>query len=97
MDPMMRIAVLLIATLLAAGPAFAQEPAKPPPTSPDGFVPVDAPLDPSDTIPAPLLVGTAYAVIWVVLFGYLWSIRSRLASVEREITAIDRRLASGRK
>jgi CcmD family protein len=48
-------------------------------------------------MPAPLLVGTAYAVIWVVLFGYLWSIRSRLASVEREMTAIDRRLASGRK
>jgi CcmD family protein len=94
---MIRIAVLLILTLLSAGPAFAQQPPKPPSTSPDGFVPVDAPLDPSDTMPAPLLVGAAYAFIWVALFGYLWSIRRRLASVEREMTAIDRRLASGRK
>ena len=96
---MKRIGALLIVTLLAGAPALAQTPAPPakPAAAQDGFVPVDGPLDPSDTIPAPMLVGTAYAVIWMVLFGYLWSIRTRLASVEREMSAIDRRVASGRK
>ena len=99
---MKRIGALLIVTLLAGAPALAQTPAPPaqpakPAAAQDGFVPVDGALDPSDTIPAPMLVGTAYAVIWMVLFGYLWSIRTRLASVEREMSAIDRRVASGRK
>ena len=94
---MRRIAVLLLVTLLAAaGSVYAQQPAKPA-ASQDGFVPVTTPVDPSDTMPAPMLVGVAYAFIWVVLFGYLWSIRSRLAAVEREMTAIDRRVSSGRK
>jgi CcmD family protein len=93
---MKRIALLLLLALLAAGPAFAQEPAKPT-AAQDGFVPVDSPIDPNDTISAPLLVGAAYGFIWICLFGYLWSVRRRLATVEREMEAITRRVASGRK
>jgi CcmD family protein len=95
---MRRYAALLILTLLVAAPAFAQEPAKPPTAAAqDGFVPVNAPIDAKDTMPAPMLVGAAYAFIWVVLFGYLWSVRSRLATVEREMDAVNRRIAAGRK
>ena len=94
---MIRVAALLLLAGLAAGPAFAQEPPKPPSAAQDEFVPISAPVNPSDTMPAPMLVGAAYAFIWIVLFGYLWSIRSRLATVERDMAAIDRRLASGRK
>ena len=90
------LAALTISTLLAAGPAFAQEPAKPA-AAQDGFVPVDAPIDVKDTMPAPLLVGIAYGFIWIVLFGYLWSVRTRLATVEREMDVISRRVAAGRK
>ena len=93
---MKRIVALLILTLGIAGPLFAQEPAKPVP-SPDGFVQVDAPIDPSDTIPAPILVSVAYAFIWIVLFGYLWSVRARLATVEREMETVNRRIATGSK
>ena len=94
---MTRIAALLLLTLLAAAPVFAQEPAKPPTAAAqDGFVPVTGPVNPNDTMPAPVLVATAYAVIWIVLFGYLWSIRSRLATVEKEMAAIDRRVGPGR-
>ena len=89
-----RIAVLLLLALLAAGPAVAQEPAKP--SAQDGFVPVDAPINPDDTMPAPMLVGAAYGFIWICLFGYLWSVRSRLATVEREMDAVSKRVA-GRK
>jgi CcmD family protein len=88
-------AIAMALALLAAAPVHAQQ--QPPPKPVDEFVPVDAPMNPQDTIPAPLLVGAAYAFIWIAMFGYVWSIRSRLASVEREMTAIDRRLASGRK
>jgi CcmD family protein len=94
---MTRMAALLLTLVLAGGSVFAQQPPKPPSASQDEFVPVTGPIDQSDTMPAPLLVGTAYAFIWIVLFGYLWSIRRRLASVEKEMSAIDRRLASGRK
>ena len=94
---MTRIAALLLLAVLAApAVAVAQQPPKPPAAAQDEFVPVDAPINPSDTMPAPMLVGTAYAFIWIVLFGYLWSIRSRLAAVEKEMAAIDRRVGPGR-
>ena len=94
---MMRFVLVLLLGILTAAPAFAQDPPKQPAAAQDEFVPVTAPVNPDDTMPAPMLVGAAYAFIWIVLFGYLWSIRSRLASVERDMAAIDRRLASGRK
>jgi CcmD family protein len=93
---MKRIGAFVILMLLLAGPGFAQEPAKPPAAAQDGFVPVDAPIG-AETMPAPMLVGIAYAFIWVVLFGYLWSVRTRLATVEREMDTINRRISTGRK
>ena len=83
--------VLLVLTLAAAPAAAAQaQPQKPAAT--DEFVPVAAPQGQQDTIPAPRLVAIAYAFIWVVLFGYVWSVRSRLGKVEREIEAVGRRV-----
>ena len=95
---MTRIAALLLLTVLA-GPAvaLAQTPPKPPAAAQDEFVPINAPVNPSDTMPAPMLVGTAYAFIWIVLFGYLWSVRARLATVEREMETVNRRIATGSK
>jgi CcmD family protein len=96
---MTRILGSIVMLWLLAVPAFAQEapPAQPskPPTAAaqDGFVPVDAPMTGQDTIPAPRLVAAAYGFIWVVLFGYLWSVRSRLARVEREMETVSRRIA----
>ena len=52
---------------------------------------------PQDAMPAPRLVAIAYGFIWVVLFGYLWSVRARLATVEREMESMSRRVASGQK
>jgi CcmD family protein len=94
---MTRIAALFLLAVLIGGPAFAQDPPKPPAASQDGFVPVTGPIDQRDTMPAPMLVGAAYAIVWIVLFGYLWSLRTRLGSVEREMAAIERRLPSGKR
>jgi CcmD family protein len=90
---------VIVAVLLLSGLVSAQQPApKPAPASAqDGFVPVDSPIAPGDAIPAPRLVAIAYGFIWVVLFGYLWSVRSRLARVEREIEVVSRRVASDGK
>ena len=103
---MKRFATLVLVVAIAAfcaAPALAQ--AQPPAPKPapqaaqDGFVPVDAPISPQDTIPAPRLVAIAYGFIWVMLFGYVWSVRSRLTRVEREMEAVSRRVAgsAGRK
>ena len=93
---MKRIATLALFAVLLAAPASAQgqpQPPKPPTTAAqDGFVPVDAPISAQDTIPAPRLVAIAYGFIWVVIFGYVWSVRSRLARVERELEAVSRRV-----
>jgi CcmD family protein len=95
---MKRIGALVVTLLLLTAPAFAQPPApQAPAAAQDGFVPVDAPLNAKDAMPAPRLVAIAYGFIWVVLFGYLWSVRSRLATVEREIESMSRRVASGQK
>jgi CcmD family protein len=33
----------------------------------------------------------AYAAVWVVLFGYVWSVSRRLHSVERELSTLSRK------
>jgi CcmD family protein len=73
-------------------PAQTPQPAPRAPAAQDEFVPVSAPMNPQDTIPAPRLVAIAYGFIWIVLVGYLWSVRSRLSTVEREIETVSRRL-----
>ena len=54
------------------------------------FISIDQ-LPPEDQLPAaPLLVG-AYAIVWLAVFGYLWSIWRRLSKVEQELSNLSRR------
>jgi CcmD family protein len=93
---MKRILPFTVILLFLAAPLGAQsQPPKPASSAQDGFVPVDAPVSAQDTIPAPRLVAIAYGFIWVVLFGYVWSVRSRLSKVEREMETVSRRVAGG--
>jgi CcmD family protein len=93
---MMKRYLMLACFVLTLGvPALAQAPPQPRPSAQDEFVPVNAPMNAQDTIPAPRLVAIAYGFIWVVLLGYVWSVRSRLASVERELQAVTKRVGSG--
>ena len=82
-------ALLLAFSLMLAGPslAAAQNPAPAPPpaqASPQrttGFVAAKTPT----TVPGgPLLLG-AYAIVWTLLFGYLFSVRRRQQEVEDEM------------
>jgi CcmD family protein len=45
-----------------------------------------------ETLPAAPFLVAAYAIIWVVLIVYLWSIWRRLQAVQREVAALKRRL-----
>ena len=91
MKPLATLALILVlAAPLAA--QSQQPPPKQPAAAQDGFVPVDAPVSPQDVMPAPRLVAIAYGFLWVVIFGYVWSVRSRLTRVERELEAVSRRV-----
>jgi CcmD family protein len=37
----------------------------------------------------------AYAVAWLVIFGYVWSIWRRLSQVEQEIASVSQRVSGG--
>jgi CcmD family protein len=60
----------------------------------EGFVPVDQ-LPPDESLPAAPLLIAAYAVAWVAVFGYLWSVWQRLSRVERDIAEVSRRIEAG--
>lgn len=90
--------LLIVLVVLAGAPLHAQQP--PPPAQPaaqDGFVPVDSPISPDDVMPAPRLVAIAYGLVWLIFFGYVWSVRSRLVKVERELHSVSRRVGGAKK
>ena len=70
-----RVAVLLFVVALAVLLAPATTSAQQPPTTAaqEGFVPVRR-EQAQEHLPAAPLVMAAYAVAWVAMFGYVWSI-----------------------
>jgi CcmD family protein len=87
-------ALLIVSYTLPPAVAFAQTPKPPSTAAQEGFVPVDQ-VQQTEQLPAAPLVMAAYAVAWLVIFGYAWSVWQRLAKVEREIADVSRRVASG--
>lgn len=84
---------VLFVVALSSVPALAMQQ---PPSPPDGFVPASS-LPGQEQLPAAPLVIIAYAVVWLLALGYLWSIWSRLARTERELADVTRRLAAGQR
>lgn len=88
---MTRIAILFLFTAALGLPiAAAAQPQQPPPAQSE-FVPVED-LAQAEQLPAAPLVIAAYAVAWVAMFVYLWSIWRRLQKVERELADVSRRV-----
>lgn len=81
----------LAALLVAAAPAAAGslERAQPQPPQ-EQFVPL-AEAPPGDQLPAAPLLIAAYALVWLIVFGYLWSIWRRQTAVERDLGELSRR------
>ena len=86
----MRVVCLLL-VLLSSSPLAGQQPDQQPKQQ-DEFVPVSQ-LPPQDQLPAAPLLVTAYAFVWVVLFGYLVSVGRRLTQVQREVERLESDIA----
>lgn len=56
----------------------------------DEFVPMES-VPPEDQLPAAPLLVAAYALLWLAVIGYLWSIWRRMSTVEQELSALSRR------
>ena len=94
MNLMWIVRALALVAALAAPVALDARQATQPPASQDGFVPVDQ-LPSEEALPAAPLVAAAYAVAWLAVLIYLWSIWQRLAKVDRELAEVARRIEPG--
>ena len=75
----------LVALAFTASPVFAVQP---PPQ--DAFVPFTG-VAPGEQIPAAPLVAGAYAFFLLLMVFYLWTIWRRIAKVETDMRALERR------
>ncbi len=84
--------ILLLTLCLLGGSATAAQP----PATPDGFVPASS-LPNQEQLPAAPLVIGAYSIVWLLVFGYLWSIWNRIGRVERDLSDVTRRIAASQR
>ncbi len=92
--------VLVLAGAAAASVGAQAPPSAPAPTAPAGkpaaqdeFVPVSQ-LPAVEQMPAGPLVLGAYAFIWAVVLGYVFSIGRRLSAAQRELNRLKQRIGS---
>ena len=85
----MTMCVVVFTSALSAFSADVFASAAQPPTPPgqEEFVPLSE-IPAEEQIPAFTLLASAYAAVWIVLVGYVWSVSKRLHTVERELTTI---------
>lgn len=85
--------LILLIVAIFGHQALAQQPQPPAGGTPpqiEGFVPVDT-LPSAEPFPAAPLLITAYAFVWLAVFGYVWSLWRRLGKVEGELQQLARR------
>jgi CcmD family protein len=80
----------------AAAQAQAQPQAQPqkPPAAQSEYVPADQLPATQEQLPAAPLVIAAYAIVWLALLLYLWSIWRRLQKVDRELADVKAQIAA---
>jgi CcmD family protein len=84
------LALLVVRGASIQASSLVQQPPPQPPPAMEGFEPLSE-VPPSEQIPAFRLVAIAYAVVWIVLIGYVWSVSQRLQKVERELATLERK------
>ena len=77
-----------VLTLAVVPQSVSAQPPQPP--GQEEFVPLSE-IPAEEQIPAFTLVAAAYAAVWLVLIGYVWSVSRRLHAVERELTSLSRK------
>ena len=86
------LAFTMLVPAAAAGGVHGDQPQPPQ----EEFVPLDQ-VPPEDQLPAAPFLIAAYAIVWLVVFGYLWSIWRRLSAVERDVNELSRRAGDGER
>lgn len=81
-------AVVAAAAAWGAPAVAASQPAQPPV---DEFVSIDE-LPPEDRLPAAPFLIAAYSIVWILAFGYFWSLARRFSAVERDLAGLARRV-----
>jgi CcmD family protein len=81
---MRRLLIAVLSVMLTAPALLAQ------PAQQNEYVPIDK-LPPQEALPAAPLLIAAYIVVWLGLMGYLFWIWRRIARVEIEMQALQRR------
>ena len=84
----------LVALLWCAPVGAQSQPEPQQPKQQDEFVPISQ-LPPQDQLPAAPLLVTAYAFVWIVLFGYVVSVARRLTNVQREVERLEADIKRG--
>ncbi|HTI42215.1 MAG TPA: CcmD family protein [Vicinamibacterales bacterium] len=88
------LAVFIGISVSAQQPQPQPQPQPAPPAATDEFVPISQ-LPPQDQLPAAPLLISAYAFVWVALFGYLLSVGRRLTKVQGEVQRLESDIAKG--
>jgi len=83
--------IVLVLCLFAVSASGSQ-----PPQPPEGFVPASN-VAAQEQLPAAPLVITAYSVVWLLVFGYLWSIWRRIARAEHDLADVSRRVSADQR
>jgi CcmD family protein len=81
--------VALMAVTPALGALSWQQPGGQTEAAREGYVPMKD-LPAAEQLPAAPLVLGAYALIWLGVFVYVWSVARRLAAVDRELSTLRR-------
>jgi CcmD family protein len=81
---MRRLLIALLTVMLTAPALLAQ------PEQQNQYIPIDK-LPPQEAMPAAPLLIAAYIVVWLGLMGYLFWIWRRIARVETDMQALQRR------
>ena len=80
------LAVSMLVVLSCAALGAQQKP------TPNEFTPMSAEEQASEVLPATPFVFTAYAIVWLVLIGYVFVLWRRVSKVERELLDVNARL-----
>jgi CcmD family protein len=62
-------------------------------TAQDGFVPASS-LPQTPTVSAPPLVLAAYAIVWLLVVAFVWSLWRRMGTLEKELADARREFGS---
>jgi len=93
-----RLATAVCSFVLLAGVVYAQQPAAPGADrmNDSEFVPKSS-LPASEQIPGNRLVIAAYAFFLVLMVFYTWTVWRRIARVEQDMQALERRQGAGKR